>query len=123
MKVMIIGGGAAGSTAAQFARKQDREAEITVLERGEYPEYSRCGMPNVLAGDIPMFDDLVEFSTDWFERNRIKLKLSREVSSIDVPAKKVEFKSPEGGGAEHFDSLIFATGASPAPLKIDGLAK
>jgi len=120
---MIIGGGAAGSTAAQFARKQDRDAEITVLERGEYPEYSRCGMPNVLAGDIPKFEDLVEFSTDWFERNRIRLKLSTETTSVDLSAKKVEFRSPEGNGVERFDSLVFATGASPAPLNIEGLAK
>jgi NADH oxidase (H2O2-forming) len=123
MNVVIIGGGAAGATASQFARKQDPNAEITVLEEGGYPEYSRCGMPNVLAGDIQKFEDLVEFSADWFERNRIKLKLSTEATSVDVSARKVEFNSPDGRGTAQFDSLIFAIGASPAPLKIEGIVK
>lgn len=48
MKLLIIGSGAAGLTAAQFARKANRKAEIMVLGNEPYSEYSKCGLPYVI---------------------------------------------------------------------------
>jgi len=118
MKIIIVGGGAAGATAAQFARKQSRDAEIVVFEKGRYPEYSRCGMPDVLSGQIPSFDDLIEFSQEWFERNKIDLRLSTEVRSIDASRKRIESAGPGGMKSESYDALIFATGASASIPRI-----
>ena len=48
MKIVIIGGGAAGSTAAIWARKTDKKADITIVDAEKYGEYSRCGLPYVI---------------------------------------------------------------------------
>ena len=58
--IVIIGCGAGGGTAAQFARKTDRKSSITILEEGPYPQYSKCGLPYVLSGDISKLEDLIE---------------------------------------------------------------
>ena len=63
---MVIGCGAGGGTAAQFARKTDRTSSITIFEKGRYPQYSKCGLPYVISGEIPAFNDLIEFSEEWF---------------------------------------------------------
>lgn len=121
MRIVIIGGGSAGATAAQFARKQSRDAEIIVIERGHYPEYSRCGLPHALTGEIPQFDDLVEFSSEWFQRNKIDLRLSSEVAHVDASHRTIEIIGPAGRTAEPYDSLVFATGATPSVPKIEGV--
>ena len=54
--IVIIGCGAAGGTAAQFARKTDRKSPITIIEKGKYPQYTKCGLPYVISGEIPKFD-------------------------------------------------------------------
>jgi len=62
--IVVIGCGAGGGTAAQFARKTDRKANITVFEKGKYPQYSKCGLPYSISGEIPEISDLIEFSQD-----------------------------------------------------------
>ena len=54
-KIVIIGANAAGVHAANAARKTDSGAEITLIDKEPYPAYSRCGIPYVLAGEIPQF--------------------------------------------------------------------
>jgi len=121
MKIVIVGGGAAGATAAQFARKQSRDAEIIVIEKGPYPEYSRCGMPHAISGEIPSLTDLIEFSEKWFEINKIDLRLSTHVTSLDARGKKVESSGPSGACSESYDALILATGAVPSLPEIEGI--
>jgi len=121
MRILIVGGGAAGATAAQFARKQDRDAEIIVFEETPYPEYSRCGLPHALSGEIPSFEDLIEFTPEWFQRNKIDLRLSTRVSDIDIHRRELMAEGKNGTTAEHFDSLIIATGAAPSVPRIEGV--
>lgn len=121
MRIVIIGGGAAGATAAQFARKQSREAEITVLELSRYPQYSKCGLPYVLSGEISDFQELIEFSEEWFQRNRIELCLGSSAADIDPIGRSVRAIGEGGERKIDFDSLVFATGASPSLPKIDGI--
>jgi len=121
MRILIVGGGAAGATAAQFARKQDRDAEIIVFEETPYPEYSRCGLPHALSGEIPSFEDLIEFTPEWFQRNKIDLRLSTRVSDIDVHRRELKAEGKNGTTVEHFDSLIIATGAAPSIPHIEGV--
>ena len=121
MKVLIVGGGAAGATAAQFARKQDRDAEIIVFEETPYPEYSRCGLPHALSGEIPSFENLIEFTPEWFQRNKIDLRLSTRVTEVEVHKHELKADGKNGTTTEHFDSLIIATGATPSVPRIEGL--
>jgi len=116
MKIVIVGCGAAGATAAQFARKKDREAEIKIFEKGAYPEYSKCALPFVVSGELSP-ESIVEFSEEWFRKANIDLHLNTPVSRIDFDNKSVETSE----GMERYDSLIIATGASPfSPVKTEG---
>jgi NADH oxidase (H2O2-forming) len=118
-RIIIIGCGAGGGTSAQFARKTDRTATITIFEKGKYPQYSKCGLPYAIAGTVPSFHDLIEFSEDWFKKEHIDVHLETSVETIDIQQRRVIAKK----GAERiemmFDSLILATGAIPwvPPIK------
>ena len=112
-KVVIIGCGAGGGTAAQFARKTDRKATITVFEKEKYPQYSKCGLPYAISGDIPEINDLVEFSEEWFKKANIDLHLNTIVKKIDFK-KKIVYAKKDGKSIEKsYNSLIICTGAKP----------
>ena len=122
-RIIIIGCGAGGGTSGQFARKTDRTASITIFEKGSYPQYSKCGLPYAIAGIIPDFPDLIEFSEDWFNKERIDVHLGTTVETIDIQRRRVIATK----GTEHiekeFDSLILATGASPWIPPIQNILK
>ena len=118
-KIVIIGCGAGGGTAAQFARKTDRKASITVFEKGQYPQYSKCGLPYVISGRIPEFKDLIEFSEKWFKKANIDLLMETTVEQIDVKKQVVIAKKGNEIIEKPYSSLIMATGAKPLipPIK------
>jgi NADH oxidase (H2O2-forming) len=122
MKVVVIGGMAAGATAAQFARKTDRKAEVTIIGKETHPIYSKCGLPYALSGRIPTFERLVEFDEAWFRQFHIDLHLGTEVTSVDHSARTVNTCEFRGGkeGVFNYDSLIIATGAQPWMPPIEG---
>ncbi|MCC7573193.1 MAG: FAD-dependent oxidoreductase [Candidatus Methanofastidiosum sp.] len=115
MKLVIVGGGASGSEAALEARKFDRNVEITLIEKQDFPQYSLCGLPYAVSGDIDNFDKLVIFPNEFYEKQNIKLLLKNEIKKIDAKSKKVVL----GDGSEiEYDSLILATGAMPCNYKM-----
>ncbi|HWR64046.1 MAG TPA: FAD-dependent oxidoreductase [Candidatus Thermoplasmatota archaeon] len=118
-RIIIIGCGAGGGTAAQFARKTDRTASITIFEKGIYPQYSKCGLPYAIAGTVPMFHDLIEFSEDWFKKEHIDVHLGTSVETIDIQQQRVIAKKGTERIEREFDCLILATGATPwvPPIK------
>jgi len=122
-QIIIIGCGAGGGTSAQFARKTDRTASITVFEKGKYPQYSKCGLPYAIAGTIPDFHNLIEFSEDWFKKEHIEVSLETTVEEINIQKRTVSATK----GSEHiekeFDSLILATGSKPWIPPIQNIQK
>jgi len=118
-KIVIIGCGAGGGTAAQFAKKQHRKSKILILEKGKYPQYSKCGLPYVLSGVIPKLSDLFEFSEEWFKKAGITLSTNTLVDKIDVNKKKVIAKKDDEIIEESYDLLIISTGSKPfiPPIK------
>jgi len=118
-RIIIIGCGAGGGTSAQFARKTDRTASITIFEKGTYPQYSKCGLPYAIAGTVPMFHDLIEFSEDWFKKEHIDVHLGTSVETIDIQQQRVIAKKGAERIEREFDCLILATGATPwvPPIK------
>src|SRR5947199_9384947 len=75
-RIVIIGGGVLGTTAAFYARKTDRTAEITIVGSETLPEYSRCGLPYALSGVVPNLRSLIGYDEDFYEHtNRIHLRL------------------------------------------------
>ncbi len=111
--IVIIGCGAGGGTAAQFARKTDRKANITIFEKGKYPQYSKCGLPYAISGIIPKISDLVEFSEEWFKKAKIDLLLETTIEKIDTVKKIVFAKKGNDVIEKPYSSLIISTGAKP----------
>ena len=112
-RIVVIGGGTAGTTAAFYARRTRRDCEIIVVERERYPMYSRCGLPFAISGEVPA-ESLVEFPPDLYERTmKVKLLLNTEVVEVDPSSKKVVLSADGRMKELSFDKLILATGAEP----------
>jgi NADH oxidase (H2O2-forming) len=119
--IVIIGCGAAGGTAAQFAKKTDRNANIIIFEKDKYPEYSKCGLPYTISEIIPKKYNLIEFSKSWFEKANISLNLVTNVEKIDKKNKIIYARSGNEHIKKSYDSLIICTGADPVIPKIDNI--
>ena len=120
-KIVIVGGGCGGGTAAQFARKADRNAEITIIERESYPQYSRCGLPYGISGVIPELTNLIEAPEERLKKSRIGVLLGASATRIDAGAKVAHVVDSSGEAIEMpYDSIVLATGASASVPPIKG---
>lgn len=115
--IVVVGCGAGGGTAAQFAKKTDREANVIVLEKGKFPQYSKCALPYLISGKVR---DVVEFSEKWFERAGIELLLETEAIRIDKEKKLLYFIGKKEEKIR-YDSLIIASGAKARIPRIEGI--
>ena len=116
MKVIIIGGVAAGASAAARLRRLDEHARIILLERGRFISYANCGLPYHLGGVIPDRDDLLVMEPEkfqsWFD---IEVRTENEAVRIDRVNKKLDIRRASGEiYQESYDKLLIATGAVPA---------
>lgn len=121
MKVVIVGGVAAGAGAAARLRRLDETAEIVLFERGQYISYANCGLPYHVGGVIPNRDSLVVMSPEkfkgWFN---VDVRNNSEVASIDRAEKSVVVRGPAGEYVETYDKLVIATGSSPVMMPLPG---
>lgn len=109
MRLVVIGGVAAGLSAAARARRIDRSLEIVVLERGEHISYGACSFPYFVEGRLARFDQLVVYTANYFERERnIRVRTGVDVTAISHPKREVR---TAGGERIHYDKLVIATGA------------
>lgn len=123
-RIVIVGANAAGVDAASAARKTDRAAQITLFERESRGAYSRCGLPFVLGGHIPAFENLVVYPPAFYKMMKLDLRLETTVTGIDPKAKTVEAQDKEGRRETfEYDSLILATGSNPLVPPIKGADK
>jgi len=123
-RIVIIGAHAAGVDAASAARKTDRTAEITLITDEKYAGYSRCGLPFVIGGHIPSFNNLIVFPPSYFQMMKLNLKTETKVTKIDTGKKAVVTVDKAGNTEEiPYDSLIIAAGASAFTPPIKGREK
>ena len=123
-KIVIIGCNAAGINAASAARKTNREAEITLIEKGKYPAYSRCGLPFVLSGEIPNFKDLLVFASSYYKMMKINFRTETTAKSVNPEEKTVYIERKDGTKERiNYDSLVLAIGAHPFVPPIKGCDK
>ena len=121
-KILIIGGNAAGLTAASRARRIDPRLNITVLEKGPDISYSTCGIPYYLAR-IVTAKDLVSYTAESFEKERgIKVHNNTRADEITPSRRRVlATRTDTGERAEYsFDRLLIATGVKPKLPGIPG---
>ncbi|MNX61399.1 NADH peroxidase [compost metagenome] len=122
MKLVIIGGVAAGATAAARARRLSEDAEIMLFERGPYVSYANCGLPYFLSGDIRDRSELLLQTPEGFDaRYDVKVHVNTEVLAIDRQQKRVLARGPQGEDWLPFDKLILAQGGQPVMPPIPGM--
>jgi NADPH-dependent 2,4-dienoyl-CoA reductase/sulfur reductase-like enzyme len=121
-RIVIVGCGVSGTTAAFYSRKTDRTSEITIVGDEVLPEYSRCGLPYAFSGIVPTMRSLIGYDEDFYEHtNRIDLKLGVTATRIRPDRRVLELKSQNQPASElQYDSLILTTGASPTTLAVPG---
>lgn len=120
-RVVIVGGGAAGVSAAIAARKTNRKAEITVVEQGKFLFYERGGIPFVIGGEVPSFEALVSFPPKFYDMMKIEMLMEAEATSVDSSSKEVTVADKDGGELLiGYDSLILATGADSFIIPVPG---
>ncbi|MEI3604828.1 FAD-dependent oxidoreductase [Pseudogracilibacillus sp. SE30717A] len=116
MKYVIIGGDAAGMSAAMQIINYDRDAEVVTLERGSIYSYGQCGLPYTISGLIPSTDDLIARSVETFQNKfGIDARIYHEVQSIDPKTKTVAGQDTQSGKMFRmsYDKLLIASGANP----------
>ncbi|MDO8673156.1 MAG: FAD-dependent oxidoreductase [Dehalococcoidia bacterium] len=123
-KIVIVGGVAAGASAATKARRTDESADIVVFERGPYVSFANCGIPYYLGGSIQKVNSLLVVSPQLLrKRFRLDLRPNHEVTGLDAAGKQIEVRDESAGSsyAERYDKLILATGGSPLRPPIPGI--
>ena len=115
-RVLILGGGIAGVTAAEAVRKLSDTCEIVLASAEAILPYHRMNLTRFLAGEVEQ-DDLVLQPESWYEAQRISLKLSSIAKGIDLAAHTVRFADES---TLEYDKLILCLGASPFVPPIAG---
>ena len=123
MHLIAIGGSDAGISAALRARELDPGADVTVVVADAYPNFSICGIPYYLSGEVPHWRNLAHRSIADLEATGMRLRLDTTARRIDVPGRKLLLTSA-GGGEEllGYDKLMVGTGAVPVRPPIHGLS-
>ncbi|MDW5330519.1 FAD-dependent oxidoreductase [Plantactinospora sp. KLBMP9567] len=118
-KLVVVGGDAAGMSAASQARRRRDAAdlEIVAFERGHFTSYSACGIPYWVGGLVDDADQLVSRDPATFRKDfQVDVRLRHEVVGIDLDRREVVARDLENGGREAregFDQLVYAAGAVP----------
>lgn len=123
-RLVVIGGDAAGMTAATNARRGRPDLEIVVLEKGNHTSYSACGIPYVVSGAVHSLDELIVRTPQEFRDGfRIDVRTRHEVVAIDLDTRRLEVRSLDQQRTLHlsFDLLHIACGARPLRPDLPGI--
>ncbi len=116
MKIIIIGGVAAGAKAAAKARRElDNDSEVIIYTDDTHVSYSSCGIPYYIEGNFENFETLLVRSPEEFEASGVHVLLKHKVIKILPESKQILVKDLATNNAflDKYDKLIIATGASP----------
>ncbi len=121
-RLVVIGGDAAGMSAASRARRLRPDVEIVVLERGEIVSYGACSLPYYVAGLVPSRDDLIVHDPDFFRRERhIDVRTGADVVAVHPRERTVLCSTALGEESLTYDALVIATGAKPVRPRLPGV--
>jgi len=121
-RLLVVGGDAAGMSAAAIARRRAPALEVVALERGPYTSYSACGIPYYIGGLLDGPDRLISRSPDEFRQAGIVVHTRCEVTAIDLGARTLKVRDLESRSerTEGFDQLLYATGAEAVTPPVPG---
>ncbi|OAQ51676.1 hypothetical protein HTG_16595 [Natrinema mahii] len=118
---VVVGGDAAGMSAASKARREAPDREIVVFEKGEWVSYGACGLPYYVKGEIQSLEALVSVTPEEFREDRdIDLRTGHEVVAIDTEARTITAESESETVTQSYGDLLIATGAEAVVPSIDG---
>ena len=122
-RLVVVGGDAAGMSAASQAKKRRPELEVVAFERGRATSYSACGIPYWIGGAVESEAALVARTPEQHRANGIDVRMRTEVTAIDLDRRRVGWRDLESGreGTEPFDDLVHATGSVPMRPPVPGI--
>jgi NADPH-dependent 2,4-dienoyl-CoA reductase/sulfur reductase-like enzyme len=123
-KYIVIGGVAAGMSAASRIKKLDKDSEVLVLEQGDFISYSACSMPYFISNSSVSYSDLIVLTPERAKNSRgIEVKTGKRVVKISPTQKNILYVDTSSGkeGKEEYDRLVIATGASAVLPPIEGV--
>ena len=119
---VIVGGDAAGMSAASKAKREDPSLDVVAFERGDWVSYAACGMPYFVKGEVDELSDLVQVTAEEFRTERdIDLRTGHEVVAIDRDAQTVTVESDDDRFEQPYEDLLIATGAHAIEPPFDGI--
>src|SRR5580704_15679393 len=118
MRLLVIGGVAAGMSAASRARKIDANLDILVIEKGDTVSYGACGLPYFIEGRVREAENLIVHTPGFFRKERgIAVRTAAAVAEISHARREVRLSD---GERVPYDRLIIATGARADNRSIAG---
>lgn len=121
MRIVIIGGEAAGMSAAAKARRLAKDAEIVVYEASEVISFGACGLPYFVGDDFQEPGYMAEFTPEQFAAKGIEVKIGHRVLSLDAAAQTLRVEHKGDSFSDRYDRLMIATGAREQMPPIPGL--
>ena len=121
-RLVVVGGDAAGMSAASAAVRRRPDVEIVAFERGPHTSYSACGIPYLLGGLFDDPDRLVARTPDEFREMGIDVRTQCEVTGLDLDRRTLTYHDARARREqkESFDQLVYATGAIAVPPPVPG---
>lgn len=120
-RFVVIGGNAAGMSAASKAKRDAPDAEVIVLERGDWVAYGACGIPYYVEDVIHDLEDLVVVDPEGIAERGIDLRRHQEVVDVDPERRVVTVDAEDGRHEVDYDHLLLATGGRAAMLEVPGI--
>src|SRR6056297_889313 len=104
---VVVGGDAAGMSAASKAKRDNSDLDVVVFEQGEWVSYGACGLPYYIKGEIQSLEDLVSVTPAEFRQERdIDLRTGHEVVDIDPSTRTVTARNDDGEVVQEYDNLL-----------------
>jgi NADPH-dependent 2,4-dienoyl-CoA reductase/sulfur reductase-like enzyme len=124
-RLAVIGGDAAGMSAASVAKRRDPSLEVVAFEKGPHTSYSACGIPFFLGGAFDDGDRLVSRWPDEHRERGIDVRMRHEVVGIDLAARRLTVRDLHARveRTEPFDQLVIATGARAVGPRVPGIER